>query len=101
MTNDQNKLPRSSHEIRQAYIDYFVAHGHAEIQAANLLPNGDSSLLFVNSGMFPLVPYLLGEKHALGTKLVNYQRCFRTDDIDEVGDRRHTTCFEMLGNWSL
>lgn len=91
-----------SNDIRSKFVQYFTTKlAHAEIQAANLIPNGDSSLLFVNSGMFPLVPYLLGEKHPLGNRLVNYQRCFRTDDIDEVGDKRHTTCFEMMGNRSL
>ena len=91
----------SSNEIRARFIAYFETLQHKEIEAARLIPNGDSSLLFVNSGMFPLVPYLLGEKHPLGNRLVNYQRCFRTDDIDEVGDKRHTTCFEMMGNRSL
>jgi len=91
----------NSDQIRQKYIEYFTRNGHAHIEASRLLPQGDSSLLFVNSGMFPLVPYLLGADHPQGNRLVNYQRCFRTDDIDEVGDQRHTTCFEMLGNWSL
>lgn len=91
----------TSDQIRQKYIDYFTKNGHAHIEASRLLPQGDSSLLFVNSGMFPLVPYLLGAEHPQGNRLVNYQRCFRTDDIDEVGDQRHTTCFEMLGNRSL
>lgn len=91
----------SSDEIRQKYIEYFQKNGHVNIEASGLLPQGDSSLLFVNSGMFPLVPYLLGADHPQGNRLVNSQRCFRTDDIDEVGDQRHTTCFEMLGNWSL
>lgn len=91
----------SSDDIRKKYIDFFVKHNHAHIPASGLLPQGDSSLLFVNSGMFPLVPYLLGAQHPDGTRLVNFQRCFRSDDIEEVGDNRHTTCFEMLGNWSL
>lgn len=91
----------SSDQIRQKYIEYFQKQGHAHIEAARLLPQGDSSLLFVNSGMFPLVPYLLGADHPAGKRLANYQRCFRSDDIEEVGDQRHTTCFEMLGNWSL
>ncbi len=71
------------------------------IPSASLIPEDDPSLLFVNSGMFPLVPYLLGESHPEGVRLVNFQRSFRTDDIEEIGDRRHTTFFEMLGNWSL
>lgn len=77
--------PLTSDQIRQKYIAFFTQkHNHAEIPAAGLLPNGDSSLLFVNSGMFPLVPYLLGQEHPSGNRLVNYQRCFRTDDIDEI-----------------
>ncbi len=91
----------SSDDIRKKYIEFFQKHGHTHIEAAWLLPKGDSSLLFVNSWMFPLVPYLLGAEHPQGTRLVNYQRSFRTDDIEEVGDHRHTTSFEMLGNWSL
>ncbi len=71
------------------------------IPSASLLPDKDSTLLFVNSGMFPLVPYLLGEEHPEGKRLANHQKCFRTDDIEEIGDKRHTTFFEMLGNWSL
>ncbi len=91
----------NSDEIRSKYIAHFVSKGHKEISAARLLAENDPTLLFVNSGMFPLVPYLLGEKHPSGNRLVNYQRSFRTDDIEEVGDKRHTTFFEMLGNWSL
>jgi alanyl-tRNA synthetase len=91
----------SSDHIRKKYIEFFGKHGHAHIEAAGLLPKGDSSLLFVNSWMFPLVPYLLGAEHPQGTRLVNYQRSFRTDDIEEVWDHRHTTSFEMLGNRSL
>ncbi|MBP6910191.1 hypothetical protein KBC03_01180 [Patescibacteria group bacterium] len=91
----------NSDQIRQKYVEYFTKNGHAHIEAARLLPQGDSSLLFVNSGMFPLVPYLFGADHPAGTRLVDYQRCFRTVDINEVGDHRHTTSFEMLGNWSL
>ncbi|MCK9368766.1 alanine--tRNA ligase [Candidatus Dojkabacteria bacterium] len=88
-------------EIRKKYIDYFVAHGHKEIASASLVPENDPSVLFTNAGMFPLVPFLLGEQHPSGTKLVNSQRCVRTGDIDEVGDASHCTSFEMLGNWSL
>ena len=91
----------NSKDIRSNYIEFFKARGHAVIPSASLLPENDSTLLFVNSGMFPLVPYLLGEKHPAGTKLVNSQKSFRTEDIDEVGDNRHNTFFEMLGNWSL
>lgn len=91
----------SSDDIRKKYIEFFQKHWHAHIEAAWLLPQWDSSLLFVNSWMFPLVPYLLGAEHPQGNRLVNYQRSFRTDDIEEVWDHRHTTSFEMLWNRSL
>jgi len=90
----------SSH-IRQKYLEFFKAREHVVIPSASLLPENDSSLLFVNSGMFPLVPYLLGQSHPGGQRLVNSQKSFRTEDIEEVGDNRHNTFFEMLGNWSL
>lgn len=85
------------------YIKYWQDLGFKEIPGVGLVPNSDSSLLFVNSGMFPLVPYLFGEPHPLGRKLCNIQRCIRTDsgDMEEIGDKRHTTCFHMLGDWSL
>lgn len=88
-------------EIRDKYIDFFKRNGHTEIPSAPLVPENDPSVLFVNAGMFPLVPFLQGEKHPDGTKLVNSQRCVRTGDIEEVGDTYHYTTFEMLGNWSL
>lgn len=91
----------TSQEIRQKYIEFFKAREHALIPSASLLPENDPSLLFVNSGMFPLVPYLLGQKHPAGKRLVDSQKSFRTEDIEEVGDNRHNTFFEMLGNWSL
>lgn len=91
----------TSQEIRQKYLDFFKARGHAVVPSASLLPENDASLLFVNSGMFPLVPYLLGQTHPAGKRLVNCQKSFRTEDIEEVGDNRHNTYFEMLGNWSL
>ncbi len=91
----------NSQEIREKYLDFYKKRGHAVIPSASLIPENDPSLLFVNSGMFPLVPYLLGEDHPEGKRLVNFQRSFRTDDIEEIGDRRHTTFFEMIGNWSL
>ncbi len=91
----------TSFELRNKYLEFFKSHGHTIIPSASLLPENDSSLLFVNSGMFPLVPYLLGEKHPAGNRLVNSQKSFRTEDIDEVGDSRHNTFFEMLGNWSF
>lgn len=87
--------------IRQRYLDFFAKRGHAVISSSSLIPEGDSTLLFTNSGMFPLVPYLLGESHPAGERLVNSQKCFRSGDIEEVGDHRHNTFFEMLGNWSL
>lgn len=88
-------------QIRRKYLDYLISKGHFEIPSAPLVPENDPSLLFVNSGMFPLVPYLLGEKHPNGTLLTDSQRCIRTVDIDGVGDAVHLTAFEMLGNWSL
>lgn len=88
-------------DIRKKYLDFFKSKGHAVISPASLIPENDPSLLFVNSGMFPLVPYLLGETHPEGTRLCDSQPSFRTNDIEEVGDQRHTTLFEMLGNWSL
>ncbi len=88
-------------ELRQKYLDFFQSKGHAIIPSASLIPENDPSTLFTGSGMQPMVPYLLGEKHPLGTKITNSQKCFRTQDIEEVGDNRHTTVFEMLGNWSL
>lgn len=92
----------TANELRRKYIDFFVKkHGHAEIPSASLIPENDPTVLFTTAGMHPLVPYLMGEKHPAGTRLVNVQKCVRTDDIDEVGDAVHCTFFEMLGNWSL
>ena len=88
-------------EIRNKYLDFFKKHGHSIIPSAPLIPENDPSVLFTTAGMQPLVPYLLGEKHPSGTKLTDYQKCVRTNDIEEVGDNRHLTYFEMLGNWSL
>ncbi|MBU1446102.1 alanine--tRNA ligase [Patescibacteria group bacterium] len=89
-------------EIRQKYIDFFVKkYDHKQIDGASLIPENDPTVLFTTAGMHPLVPYLLGEKHAAGKRLVNAQKCVRTDDIDEVGDTTHLTFFEMMGNWSL
>ena len=88
-------------ELRKEYIDFFKSKNHIEIPSAPLIPEDDPSVLFVNAGMFPLVPFLKGEKHPLGDMLTNSQRCIRTNDIDEVGDPFHCTTFEMLGNWSL
>lgn len=88
-------------EIRNKYLNFFKNHGHHIIPSAPLIPENDSSVLFTTAGMQPLVPYLLGEKHPEGKRLTDYQKCLRTNDIDEVGDNRHLTFFEMLGNWSL
>ena len=88
-------------EIRNKYLNFFKKHGHVVIPSASLIPENDPSVLFTTAGMQPLVPYLLGEKHPEGTRLTDYQKCVRTNDIDEVGDNRHLTYFEMLGNWSL
>lgn len=88
-------------EIRNKYLNFFKNHGHSVIPSAPLIPENDPSVLFTTAGMQPLVPYLLGEKHPSGTRLTDYQKCVRTNDIDEVGDNRHLTYFEMLGNWSL
>ncbi|MBI4232332.1 alanine--tRNA ligase [Candidatus Peregrinibacteria bacterium] len=89
-------------ELRKLYVDFFVKkHDHAEIKGASLIPDNDPTVLFTTAGMHPLVPYLMGEKHPSGTRLVDVQKCIRTGDIDEVGDDSHLTFFEMLGNWSL
>ncbi len=88
-------------EIRNKYLNFFKNHGHNVIPSAPVIPENDPSVLFTTAGMQPLVPYLLGEKHPAGVRLVDYQKCVRTNDIDEVGDNRHLTYFEMLGNWSL
>ena len=90
-----------SAEIRKRFIDFFKERGHVEIPSASLVPENDPSVLFNTAGMQPLVPYLLGEKHPAGNRLVNFQKCVRTNDIDEIGDNTHATFFEMMGNWSL
>ncbi len=88
-------------ELRRKYIEFFKARGHAEISGKSLIPENDPTVLFTTAGMHPLVPYILGEPHPAGRRLVDCQKCIRTDDIDEVGDSAHLTFFEMLGNWSL
>ncbi|MBN1919086.1 MAG: alanine--tRNA ligase [Verrucomicrobia bacterium] len=88
-------------ELRRAYVEFFKGKGHVEIGSAPLVPENDPTVLFTTAGMHPLVPFLLGEKHPAGKRLVNCQKCVRTGDIDEVGDAVHHTFFEMLGNWSL
>jgi len=91
----------TAQEIRKKYLEYFEAKGHKIIPRALLVPQDDPTTLFTGSGMQPLVPYLLGQPHPQGSRLVDSQTCFRAEDMDEVGDNRHTTFFEMLGNWSL
>ena len=91
----------NSHEIRQKYFDFYKERGHAVIPSASLIPENDPTTLFTGSGMQPMVPYLLGSPHPLGTRIVDSQKAFRAADIDDIGDNRHTTFFEMLGNWSL
>lgn len=88
-------------ELREKYLKFFEEHGHKIIPSAPVIPENDPSVLFTTAGMQPLVPYLLGEKHPEGKRLTDFQKCIRTNDIDEVGDNRHLTYFEMLGNWSL
>ena len=90
-----------SNEIRSRFLAFFEKRGHAIMPSAPLVPQNDPSVLFNTAGMQPLVPYLLGQAHPLGTRLANSQKCVRTQDIDEVGDKTHDTFFEMLGNWSL
>ncbi|MFH1089551.1 MAG: alanine--tRNA ligase [Candidatus Uhrbacteria bacterium] len=91
----------TSNELRQAYLNFFKEKGHAIIPSASLIPENDPTTLFTSSGMQPMVPYLLGEIHPNGTRITDSQKSFRTQDVEEVGDNRHTTFFEMLGNWSL
>jgi len=91
----------SGNEIRERFLTYMKEREHAVIPSAALVPENDPTTLFTGSGMQPLVPYLMGESHPKGTRLTDSQKCFRAEDIEEVGDNRHTTFFEMLGNWSL
>lgn len=91
----------SGNELRQKYLDFFKSKEHSIIPSASLIPENDPTVLFTTAGMHPLVPFLMGEPHALGNRLANAQKCIRTQDIDEVGDNRHLTFFEMMGNWSL
>lgn len=88
-------------DIRQKYLEFFKERGHAILPSASLIPENDPTVLFTTAGMHPLVPYLQGQAHPMGKRLADVQKCLRTDDIEEVGDNRHLTFFEMLGNWSL
>ena len=87
--------------VKDLYINYFVSKGHKQIPSAPVVPENDPSVLFNTAGMQQLVPYLMGQNHPYGTRLCDYQKCIRTNDLDEIGDKTHHTFFEMLGNWSL
>ncbi|MBP3256246.1 MAG: alanine--tRNA ligase [Clostridia bacterium] len=87
--------------LKDLYINFFVSKGHVQIPSAPVVPENDPSVLFNTAGMQPLIPYLMGQKHPYGTRLCDYQKCIRTNDLDEIGDGTHHTFFEMLGNWSL
>lgn len=91
----------TTNELRQKYLDFFKSKGHVIVPSSSLIPENDPTVLFTPAGMFPFVPNLMGERHPLGKRLVNCQKCIRTVDIDDVGDNRHLTFFEMLGNWSF
>jgi alanyl-tRNA synthetase len=91
----------TTNQVREKYLNHFAKHGHVIVPSSRLVPENDPTTLFTGSGMQPMVPYLLGQKHPLGTRIADSQKCFRSQDIEEVGDNRHTTFFEMLGNWSL
>jgi alanyl-tRNA synthetase len=91
----------TAQEIRKAYLNFFVERGHKQIPRSLLVPYNDPSTLFTGSGMQPMIPYLLGASHPEGKRLANSQVCLRAQDIDDIGDDKHTTVFEMLGNWSL
>ena len=88
-------------KIKDLYIDYFISKGHKQIPSAPVVPENDLSVLFNTAGMQPLVPYLMGKSHPYGTRLCVYQKCIRTNYLEEVGYKTHHTFFEMLGNWSL
>lgn len=95
-------MKMTANELRRLFIDFFVKkNGHKEIRGSSLIPENDPTVLFTTAGMHPLVPFLMGEKHPSGTRLTDVQKCIRTDDIEEVGDKSHLSFFEMLGNWSL
>jgi len=88
-------------QLKELYLQFFKEKDHAILPSASLIPENDPTVLFTTAGMHPLVPFLMGQPHPLGKRLANAQKCIRTQDIDEVGDETHTTCFEMMGNWSL
>ncbi|MEX0933116.1 MAG: alanine--tRNA ligase-related protein, partial [Candidatus Paceibacterota bacterium] len=88
-------------DVRNRFLRFYEKRGHVVVPSASLIPENDQTTLFTGSGMQPMVPYLLGAEHPLGTRIADSQKCFRAEDIGEIGDNRHTTFFEMLGNWSL
>jgi alanyl-tRNA synthetase len=90
-----------NYDLKRLYIDFFVSKEHKELKSASIIPENDPTCLFNTAGMQPLVPYLMGQPHPLGNRLVNFQKCFRLTDLESVGDKTHHTFFEMLGNWSL
>ena len=91
----------NNNNLKDLYIDFFVSKGHKQIPSAPVVPENDPSVLFNTAGMQPLIPYLMGEEHPYGKRLCDYQKCIRTNDLDNIGDSYHHTFFEMLGNWSL
>ncbi len=97
----QNLINMNADQLRQKYLNFFQKHNHVIIPSASIVPENDPTTLFIGSGMQPLINYFLGEEHPSGSRIVNSQRCLRSQDIDDVGDNRHTTFFEMLGNWSF
>src|SRR3989338_8947162 len=90
-----------SNEIRSRFLKFFENRGHKIIPSASLVPHNDPSALFNTAGMQPLVPYLMGQKHPTGKRIADVQKCVRTGDLDDIGDNRHLSFFEMMGNWSL
>ena len=94
-------MAKAKIDLRRKYLEFFKKKGHIIIESASLIPEHDPTVLFTTAGMHPLVPFLMGQKHPLGKRLANVQKCIRTGDIDEVGDYTHLSFFEMLGNWSL
>ena len=91
----------NSADIRRKFIKFFLENNHKHLATSSLVPQNDPTVLFTTAGMQQLVPYLLGKEHPLGNRLFSIQKCVRTGDIDDVGDERHLTFFEMMGNWSL
>src|SRR5512141_208682 len=90
-----------SDDIRKKFLNFFEKRGHKIVPSASLVPENDPSVLFNTAGMQPLVPYLLGQAHPMGKRIVDIQKCVRTGDLDDIGDSRHFSFFEMMGNWSL